>query len=148
MHCWPTCVLQEWRRKVGQTLKPKYKRYVELKNKRAVLNGYTDYGDQWRQKYDTLTFEDEILDLFAEMKDFYADLHAYVRRKLYDIYGGEIIDLKGALPASLLSDIWGRFWNNLYRDMVPYPEKPDLDPSEAMREQVSFDHFVEISLCT
>ena len=98
------CVLQEWRQKVGQTLKPKYKRYVELKNKRAVLNGYTDYGDQWRQKYDTLTFEDEILNLFAEMKDFYADLHAYVRRKLYDIYGGEIIDLKGALPASLLSD--------------------------------------------
>ena len=55
--------LKEWRRKVGQTLKPKYKRYVELKNKRAVLNGYNDYGDQWRQKYDTLTFEAQCLKL-------------------------------------------------------------------------------------
>ena len=81
--------------------------------------------------------EDEILDLFAEMKDFYADLHAYVRRKLFEIYGEEVIDLKGPLPASVLSDMWGRFWNNLYQDMVPYPEKPDLDPSQAMKEQVS-----------
>ena len=81
--------------------------------------------------------EDEILDLFAEMKDFYADLHAYVRRKLFEIYGEDVIDLKGPLPASVLSDMWGRFWNNLFKDMVPYPEKPDLDPSQAMKEQVS-----------
>ena len=116
-------------------MKPLYKRYVELKNKRAVLNGYDDCGDQWRQKYDSLTFEDEMLAMYAEMKDFYADLHAFVRRKLYDIYGPEVIDLKGPLPASLLSDMWGRFWNNLYKDLVPYPEKPNLDPSEAMKEQ-------------
>ena len=48
----------------------------------------------------------------------------------------QVIDLKGPLPASLLSDMWGRFWNNLYKHMVPYPNKPNLDPSEAMKEQV------------
>jgi hypothetical protein len=60
----------------------------------------------------------------------------FCRRKLYDVYGEEVIDLKGMLPASVLSDMWGRFWGNLYQLLVPYPNKPNLDPSEAMKEQV------------
>ena len=125
-------------------MKPKYKRYVELKNKRAQLNGYTDLGDQWRQKYDSLTFEDEVLGLYTQMETFYKQLHAYVRRRLHEIYGSDVIDLKGALPASVLSDMWGRFWGNLYKDLVPYPDKPNLDPSEAMKEQVSQQRFYAI----
>ena len=71
----PNFFLKEWRRKVGQTLKPKYKRYVELKNKRAVLNGYNDYGDQWRQKYDTLTFEAQCLKITQNVEfDFFVTL--------------------------------------------------------------------------
>merc|ERR1712018_806614 len=31
--------------------------------------------------------------------------------------------------------MWGRFWNNLYKHLGPYPDKPNLDPSEAMKEQ-------------
>ena len=44
------------------------------------MNGYTDLGDQWRQKYDSLTFEDEVLDLYTDMEGLYKQLHAYVRR--------------------------------------------------------------------
>ena len=46
-----------------------------------------------------------------------------------------MIDLKGKLPACVLSDMWGRFWNNLYKDVVPYPDRPSLDVSDAMKEQ-------------
>ena len=88
---------QEWRKKVGQNIKPKYERYVELKNKRAKLNGYTDLGDQWRQKYDTLTFEDDMLGLYADMEGLYKQLHAYVRRQLYYVYGDDVIDLEARL---------------------------------------------------
>ena len=35
---------------MGKTLKPEYERYVDLINKRAVLNGYDDAGDQWRSR--------------------------------------------------------------------------------------------------
>jgi len=128
---------------VGQVLKPKYERYVELKNKRAVLNGYSDYGDQWRQKYDSKTFEETVLDLYAQMEPFYKELHAYVRRRLFDIYGSEVVDLKGPLPASILSDMWGRFWGNLYESVVPFPDKPNLDPSEAMKEQVRINLYAQ-----
>ena len=31
--------------------------------------------------------------------------------------------------------MWGRFWNNLYNDVVPYPERPNLDVSEQMKLQ-------------
>ena len=47
----------------------------------------------------------------------------------------DIVDIKGKLPASLLSDMWGRFWNNLYNDVVPYPDRPNLDVSEQMKLQ-------------
>ena len=41
---------QKWRDVVGKTLKPEYERYVDLINKRAVLNGYDDAGDKWRSR--------------------------------------------------------------------------------------------------
>jgi peptidyl-dipeptidase A len=31
--------------------------------------------------------------------------------------------------------MWGRFWNNLYKDLVPFPNKPSLDPTEEMIKQ-------------
>ena len=41
---------QKWRDVVGKALKPDYERYVDLINKRAVLNGYEDAGDKWRSR--------------------------------------------------------------------------------------------------
>ena len=57
------------------------------------------------------------------MEALYKQLHAYVRRRLHEIYGSDVLDLEGALPASVLSDMFGRFGGNLYKDFVPYPEK-------------------------
>ena len=108
-------VWQAWRTEVGRQLKPLYSRYVDLKNKLAVLNGFEDAGEQWRSKYETEDFEGDILRLYSELEPLYKELHAYIRRKLYDVYGGELINLQGPLPAHLLSDMWGRFWNNLYK---------------------------------
>ena len=31
--------------------------------------------------------------------------------------------------------MWGRFWGNLYKDVVPYPNRPNLDVSHKMKEQ-------------
>ena len=63
---------------------------MDLKNKRAKLNGYSDYGDQWRQKYDSTTFEESVIELYSEMEPLYKQLHAYVRRKLFEVYGEEV----------------------------------------------------------
>ena len=92
-----------WRRVVGRQIKPLYVCYVELKNKPAVLNGFSDLGDEWRARYETEDF-----DLYSQLEPLYKELHAYIQRKLYEVYGPDYIDLTGPLPAHLLSDMWGR----------------------------------------
>ena len=77
---------------MGQKVKPLYERYVELKNKRAQLNGYDDLGDEWKQKYETEDFEQKMLDLYKNMEPLYKELHAYVRRKLYEKFGPVSLD--------------------------------------------------------
>jgi len=128
-------VWEQWRTVVGQQIKPLYARYVELKNKLAVLNGFTDLGDEWRARYETDDFESDVTELYSQLEPLYKELHAYIRRKLYDVYGPEYIDITGPLPAHLLSDMWGRFWNNLYQFAEPFSGKPPIDPSPAMKEQ-------------
>lgn len=69
--------------------------YVELKNKLAVVNGYSDYGDQLRQKYEDPEFERDVRSLYMELRPLYLHLHAYVRRKLYETYGPNVLSLNG-----------------------------------------------------
>ena len=109
LHVW-----SQWRKIVGGQIKPLHERYVELKNKLASIRGFKDYGDEWRQKYEMDGFQSEVMNIYEELRPLYMELHAYIRRKLYGLYGEDHIDLKGPLPAHLLSDMWGRFWNNLY----------------------------------
>lgn len=124
-----------WHRIVGGQIKPFYVEYVKLKNKLARVNGYEDYGDQLRQKYEDDAFESDIRRLYEEMKPLYLELHAYIRRKLYETYGSDVVDINGTLGQHLLGDMWGRFWVNLYSIAVPYPGRPSMDVTEAMRQQ-------------
>ena len=72
-------------------------------------------------------FESEMLGIYREMEPLYTELHAYIRRRLHQVYGDHI-DLQGPLPAHLLSDMWGRFWNNLYpvNDKICQAKGPTL----------------------
>ena len=100
-------------------------------------------------------FESEMLGIYREMEPLYTELHAYIRRRLHQVYGDHI-DLHGPLPAHLLSDMWGRFWNNLYPVNIvwstvcqkahgptlflfqlvePYPGKPAINPTENLKKQ-------------
>ena len=38
----------------------------------------------------------------------YLELHAYVRRKLYDVYGADYINLKGPIPAHILGEYFDK----------------------------------------
>jgi len=127
-------VWKEWRDKVGRANRPHYIRYVELKNKLARINNHTDLGDLWRDKYETETFTEDINEIYKTMQPLYLELHAYIRKRLFHVYGPPHVDLQGTLPAHLLGDMWGRFWNNLFDIAVPFPDKPAVVPSaESMK---------------
>merc|ERR1719464_2104926 len=74
-------VWQEWRKIAGRKIKPKYGRYVELKNKKSRLNGYNDTGDDWRSQYEVDDFEGKVLEMYKELEPLYKQLHAYIRRR-------------------------------------------------------------------
>ncbi|XP_052530293.1 angiotensin-converting enzyme 2 isoform X1 [Tympanuchus pallidicinctus] len=131
-----------WRADIGRMMRPLYEEYVELKNEAARLNNYSDYGDYWRANYETDYPEEykysrdqlvqDVEKTFEQIKPLYQQLHAYVRHRLQQVYGSELINPTGCLPAHLLGDMWGRFWTNLYNLTVPYPEKPNIDVTSAM----------------
>ncbi|KAM4799332.1 angiotensin-converting enzyme 2 isoform X2 [Urocitellus parryii] len=137
-------VWEGWRSEVGKQLRPLYEEYVVLKNEMARANNYEDYGDYWRGDYEAEGADgygynrnqliEDVERTFAEIKPLYEHLHAYVRAKLMNTYPS-YISPTGCLPAHLLGDMWGRFWTNLYSLTVPFPEKPNIDVTDAMINQ-------------
>lgn len=68
----------------------------------CLWTGHADNGAFWRSLYETPTFEEDLEKLYLQLQPLYLNLHAYVRRALYNKYGKEYINLKGPIPAHLL----------------------------------------------
>ncbi|NXD66074.1 ACE enzyme, partial [Eolophus roseicapillus] len=124
-----------WRDASGKQIKNNYKRYVELSNKAAMLNGYSDNGAFWRSLYETSTFEEDLESLYLQLQPLYLNLHAYVRRALYRKYGEEHINLKGPIPAHLLGNMWAQSWSNIFDLVMPFPDATKVDATPAMKQQ-------------
>jgi len=142
LHVW-----EGWRRETGKRMRPLYEDYVDLKNEASRLNGFEDYGAYWRYNYETLeedtkykyTRDDLLADsraIYEQILPLYKELHAYVRAKLMNVTSySSHIDPEGPLPAHLLGDMWGRFWTNLYKHSIPYPDNIDIDVTDEMKNQ-------------
>ena len=115
-------VWNEWRKATGPNLKSLYKDYVRLNNIGAKENGYEDAGDYKRRRYEVDDLEESAEKFWDELKDFYEELHAYVRHRLQDKYPGEI-EVDGAIPAHLLGNMWAQSWENIFDIVSPYPSK-------------------------
>ena len=64
--------------------------------------GFADTGADWRSWYESKTFEQDLEKLYRTIEPLYQNLHAFVRRQLYNQYGPKYINLKGPIPAHLL----------------------------------------------
>lgn len=127
-------------------------------------SGFADTGAYWRSWYESPTFEQDLESLFKQLQPLYLNLHAFVRRKLYNYYGPKYINLKGPIPAHLLGqflqctragfyqkerywhslyvsvsvgNMWAQSWNNIYDLMIPFPNKPNVDVTNTMVAKVS-----------
>uniref|UniRef100_A0A5F8GM13 Angiotensin-converting enzyme n=1 Tax=Monodelphis domestica TaxID=13616 RepID=A0A5F8GM13_MONDO len=126
---------QGWRDTMGQQLRPIYTRFVELSNKAARLNGHTDTGASWRQIYESPTLEQDLEQLYQQLEPLYLNLHAYVRRALYNYYGSQYINLKGSIPAHLLGNMWGQSWINIIDLVIPFPLSTRINVTMLMKSQ-------------
>ncbi|KAG8447001.1 hypothetical protein GDO86_014445 [Hymenochirus boettgeri] len=124
-----------WHNAAGIPLKEKYTSFVNLSNEAYKMDGYKDTGAYWRSWYESPTFEDDLENLYLQLEPLYLNLHAFVRRKLYERYGAKYINLKGPIPAHLLGNMWAQQWNNIYDMMIPFPNKTNVDVTNSMREK-------------
>ncbi|XP_022085294.1 angiotensin-converting enzyme-like isoform X2 [Acanthaster planci] len=116
---------------VGTPNKPLYKKFVKLANEAAVANGHADMGAYWRSDYESATIVDEAYKIYDQILPLYQQLHAYVRRIMHKTHGSKV-DVKGKIPSCLLGDMWGRFWGNIFGQVVPYPDRPNIDVTDTM----------------
>ena len=114
-----------WHR-VGRTMRTDFTRYVELANRGSRELGFEDTGAMWRSRYDMEpeAFSREVERLWSEVRPLYRSLHAYVRRRLSDLYGAERVPSSGPIPIHLLGNMWGQSWENLAARVGP----ADIDP--------------------
>nr|ATU82846.1 secreted Angiotensin-converting enzyme-like protein [Pristhesancus plagipennis] len=125
----------EFRQNTGKKCKELFKQYVELVNEGARLNNVTDNAEFWKIDFETPTLEADVEKLWNQVEPLYKELHAYVRMKLNEKYGDEVIKKDGPLPAHLLGNMWAQLWSNIYDLVAPYPNKKAIDVSEEMVKQ-------------
>ena len=102
--------------KVGAPMRQRYARFVELSNQGARELGFKDTGALWRAGYDMPPeqFSVELDRLWDQVRPLYLALHTYVRARLVQKYGPQIVPPDGPIPAHLLGDPWAQVWGGVF----------------------------------
>ncbi|GLH07210.1 Angiotensin-converting enzyme [Gryllus bimaculatus] len=130
-----TYVWKAWRDASGKLMRENYKKYVQLNNKAAKMNGFEDMGEMWRHDYDSETLKEEMLDLWETIEPLYVQLHKYVRTKLEQHYGEKLAASDGLLPAHVLGNMWAQSWGNIFDLVKPFPEGSAVNVTQSLIDQ-------------
>lgn len=63
---------------------------------------FTDAAEYWMFPYESPNFQQDIDEVWEMIRPLYEELHAYVRRKLRELYGPEKIGGHAPLPSHIL----------------------------------------------
>jgi peptidyl-dipeptidase A len=133
----PAELLDAWRgwHTISPPMRKDFQRFVELSNKGARELGFKDTGAMWRSKYDMPAddFSKELDRLWDQVRPLYLSLHAYVRNKLREKYGPDVVPASGPIPAHLLGNIWAQDWSNVYKLVAPADADPGYDLTEILK---------------
>jgi peptidyl-dipeptidase A len=122
---------------IAKPMKQDFIRFVELQNKGARQLGFKDTGALWRSKYDMApdAFAKEVDRLWEQVKPLYLSLHAYVRKRLRETYGPNVVPEKGPIPAHLLGNMWAQQWGNIEPLVAPKNADPGFDLTARLKEK-------------
>src|SRR5262249_18198639 len=117
--------------------RPDYVRFVELANKGAREQGYKDVGALWRDNYDMTPdqFAAEEERLWQQVKPLYISLFTYVRTRLQEKYGKELIPDNGPIRADLLGNMWAQDWSNIYPLVAPPSSDRGYDLTKILQDR-------------
>lgn len=122
---------------VGAPMRPMYAKFVTLANEGAREIGFHDLGELWRSKYDMPpdAFAADVDRLWNQVKPLYDALHCYVRRRLAETYGAELVPPGKPIPAQLLGNMWAQSWSNVYDLVAPPGGGPGYDLTKVLKEK-------------
>ena len=122
---------------IARPMKKDFVRFVELQNKGARQLGFKDTGALWRSKYDMTpdAFAKEVDRLWEQVKPLYISLHAYVRKRLRETYGPNVVPETGPIPAHLLGNMWAQQWGNIEPIVAPKDADPGFDLTARLKEK-------------
>ena len=119
----PNALLEAWQgwHTIARPMRPRYTRFVELSNKGARELGFGNTGEMWRSQYEMSPreFEQELERLWTQVRPLYLQLHAYVRTKLGEKYGTQLVPANGLIPAHLFGNMWAQDWGHIYDVVAP-----------------------------
>ncbi|MEO8659408.1 MAG: M2 family metallopeptidase [Bryobacteraceae bacterium] len=135
----PQQLLDVWKgwRTIAPPMRKDYTRFVEISNQGARELGFKDTGALWRSRYDMAPdeFSREVDRLWDQVKPLYVSLHAYVRRKLREKYGPDVVPADGPIPAHLLGNPWAQTWDNIYPLVAPPNADPGVDLTKILKDR-------------
>ncbi len=101
---------------IGAPMRKRYARFVDLSNQGARDLGFKDTGVLWRAGYDMSPeqFSTEVDQLWEQVRPLYLSLYTFVRARLSQKYGPQIVPPNGPIPAHLLGNPWAQQWGNIY----------------------------------
>jgi peptidyl-dipeptidase A len=133
----PQELLNAWKgwHSISPPMRKRYSRMVELSNQGARELGFADVGAMWRSNYDMPPdeFAKELDRLWGQVRPLYVSLHAYVRWKLAEKYGKDLVREDQPIPAHLLGNMWSQEWNNIYPLLAPSTDNSGPDVGAALR---------------
>jgi peptidyl-dipeptidase A len=119
----PQELLKAWKgwHAVAPPMRERYTRLVDLANQGSREMGFADTGAMWRSDYDMPPddFAKEMDRLWEQVRPLYVSLHAYVRWKLAEKYGKDVVREDAPIPAHLLGNMWAQDWSNIYPLLSP-----------------------------
>ena len=124
-------------RTLSPPIRQDYERFVELSNEGARDLGFADTGALWRSGYDMEpdAFAAELDRLWEQVKPLYVSLHAYVRTRLREKYGDDIVPADKPIPAHLLGNMWSQSWENIYPLVAPGNAGQGYDLTEILERR-------------
>jgi peptidyl-dipeptidase A len=101
---------------IGAPMRKRYVRFVELSNQGARELGFKDTGVLWRAGYDMPAeqFSADVDRLWEQVRPLYLSLHTYVRARLSQKYGPQVVPPDGPIPGHLLGNPWAQTWGNVF----------------------------------
>ena len=120
---------------IAPPMRDRYARFVKLSNQGAREMGFNDVGAMWRSNYDMTPdqFSAELERLWQQVRPLYVSLHTYVRSRLVEKYGPNVVSPGGPIRADLLGNPWAQEWGNIYPLLGLPQNNQDFDVSDLLK---------------